>query len=1057
MALEQPEQDKARQLAERARSLLGDARHSFLDESCSGDPSLRAEVDALLAAKDRALAVPGSGERALGDLEVGHQIGPYRLLELLGEGGFGSVYLAEQREPVRRRVALKVIKLGMDTRQVIARFEAERQALAMMAHSNIARVLDVGATETGRPYFVMELVRGVPITEYCETQRLGVAERLALFVPVCLALQHAHQKGIIHRDVKPSNVLVTVESGRAVPKVIDFGIAKATLQALTDKTLVTLQQQLIGTPTYMPPEQAELTGLDVDTRADIYALGVLLYELLTGTTPFDRDTLHEAGRTEMLRIIREVEPRLPSARVGRGDGDAAAEARRPPDADLARRLRGDLDWIVMMCLEKDRTRRYETASELAADVQRHLQDQPVLAGAPSAAYRLRKFVRRNRAGVLAAVLGLALLLVGVVGTTWGLLWALDERARADQSAGAEARARVSAQESEAAARLAAARATSEAQHAEEARAESQQRALELERVVALQEAQLHDIDPELLGLRMRDQLVSEVAERALHDGRSALEAAAVTAQLEALLQGANFTDLALGTVVEGVLDPTLAAVRDTFESQPLVRARMEQVLATLFLAMGQSDRAESPQRSALATRRAELGPEHELTLESLEQWGHLLNERGLRAEARDAFAQCWDARRRTLGPEHRASLSVACSLANVLRDLGMLDQALEQHERVLADRQRLFGDTDRDTLTSLAEVGSTLFDLGRLQEAQAFDRRALEGRRAVLGDHDPETLGSINNLGLLLGSLDDFEGALLLLRETYQAARSQFGDRHGGTLTAATNLGSVLRRMGRLDEAEQHFEQVLAVRTSLLGPLHTDTLGSLANLGALRFDQYRDGEAESLLERAWLGMRRSYGVQHHLTLDVAGNLCRVRMRLGRLLEAEPVLAEVAHVARRMQGGDGRRLERALSDIEGLQAALSQHFGTLTGPSDETLACLDAIVGLSNAAGRFVDAETLLREGLPMHEQAGAGVSAWLLAESRSLLGEASAGQLRWDEGEALMLEGFHALERSLPAAHDRGPLSRAARRLARSYQDRGNAEQAQAWLQRARDLEAPEG
>jgi tetratricopeptide (TPR) repeat protein len=360
---------------------------------------------------------------------AGSQIGRYKLLEQIGEGGMGTIWMAEQREPVKRRVALKIIKLGMDTKQVIARFEAERQALALMDHPHIAKVLDAGATETGRPYFVMEYIKGIPILEYCDQEKLDTRARLELFTSVCHAIQHAHQKGIIHRDIKPSNVLVTLHDGVPVPKVIDFGIAKATNSELTTKTLFTEHRQMIGTPAYMSPEQAEMSGLDIDTRSDVYSLGVLLYELLTGTTPFDMKALLESGFDELMRTIREVEPHKPSTRVSKlGDtGTRTAQQRRVDPQKLSLLLRGDVDWIVMKCLEKDRTRRYESANGLAADVRRHLNDEPVTAGAPGAVYRLRKFVKRNRAHVIAASAILTALLAAIVGTSWG--WVEKSRAR----------------------------------------------------------------------------------------------------------------------------------------------------------------------------------------------------------------------------------------------------------------------------------------------------------------------------------------------------------------------------------------------------------------------------------------------------------------------------------------------------------------------------------------------------------------------------------------------------------------------------------------------------
>lgn len=421
----------------------GPERDAYLAGACGEDLELRGRVEALLSAlegadgsKDRflerpALELPASSAAREGP---GTRIGVYKLLQEIGEGGMGVVYMAEQEEPVRRKVALKVIKLGMDTKQVIARFEAERQALAMMDHENIARVLDAGATETGRLFFVMELVRGVPIHEYCDTQRLSTGARLALFMDVCRAVQHAHQKGIIHRDLKPTNVLVTSYDGVPVPKIIDFGVAKATHQRLTDRTLFTEFHQVIGTPEYMSPEQAEMSGLDVDTRSDIYSLGVLMYQLLTGSTPVDAVSLRTAGFEEMTRIIREEDPAAPSTRVSKLGLDAqSVAAKRSSDLrTLSRRLRGDLDWIVMKALEKDRTRRYETAAAFASDVQRHLEDRPVEAGPPSLLYRASKFVRRNRRGVGAAAVILLLVALGLAGTVSGFLRAKQEAERSSR-------------------------------------------------------------------------------------------------------------------------------------------------------------------------------------------------------------------------------------------------------------------------------------------------------------------------------------------------------------------------------------------------------------------------------------------------------------------------------------------------------------------------------------------------------------------------------------------------------------------------------------------------
>jgi serine/threonine protein kinase len=470
-------------------------RSAYLDEACGANAELRDEVELLLSASERAgsfLEEPATPAPPIGELlsddpptsdpppieGPGTRVGPYKLLQPIGEGGMGIVYMAEQLEPVRRKVALKTIKPGMDSAQVIARFEAERQALAMMDHQNIAKVFDAGTVgqafqpdtpspsqagkpdlRGGRPYFVMELVHGVPITQFCDENQLTPRQRLELFVPVCQAIQHAHQKGIIHRDIKPSNVLVTLYDDKPVPKVIDFGVAKAIEQRLTEKTLFTQFGVLVGTFEYMSPEQAELNALGVDTRSDIYALGVLVYELLTGSTPLQRERLREAALSELIRLIKEEEPPRPSVRLSSSNSlPKIAAVRKTEPSKLSKLVRGEIDWIVMKCLEKDRSRRYETANGLARDVERYLHDEPVEACPPSAAHRLRKLVRKYRMPVIVAAAFTLLLLAGVVVSAWQAVRATDAEREAT-------RKRLEAEDAQERARTAETKAKAEAERA----------------------------------------------------------------------------------------------------------------------------------------------------------------------------------------------------------------------------------------------------------------------------------------------------------------------------------------------------------------------------------------------------------------------------------------------------------------------------------------------------------------------------------------------------------------------------------------------------------------
>ena len=939
--------ETVRRLFDQVLDVPADERASILNRECGDDESLKQRILAMIAAAEESDFLgnattdvgPGepsqiaSAERHAAQREdIGEQILRYKLLQPIGEGGFGTVWMAEQSEPVQRRVAIKIIKLGMDTERVIARFEAERQALAMMDHSNIAKVFDAGSTESGRPYFVMEYIRGVPILEYCDTQKVDTAGRLGLFTQVCHAIQHAHQKGIIHRDIKPSNVLVTMHDGVPVPKVIDFGIAKATHTKLTQKTVFTEHKQLIGTPAYMSPEQAEMSGIDIDTRTDIYALGVLLYEMLTGTTPFTNKELANAGFEGMMRLIREVVPHKPSTRLSSLGETAAntAQQRRADVHKLGLILRGDLDWIVMKCLEKDRTRRYDTASGLATDIRRHLEDEPVLAGPPSTAYRLRKFVKRNRVQVVASVVVVAALVLGVFGTSVGLTWALREKDRADEQAAiatnaAESadRARVAAQENE---RL----AVEEAARAEAAEAETRARSAELEEVVEFQSEQLSAIEPEVMGIKLRRALLNSVPE----EERDTLSDA---------LSPVNFTTIALESLEENIFVRTIDAIETQFAEQPLVQARLLLTVSETLRNLGLLQLAADPLQRALRIHRELLGDEHLDTLTSIHTMGALLRRQGRLVEAEAYLREAVEGLRRVLGDEHPRTLSSVSSLGVLLVHRGMVAEAERYLRQVMESRRRVLGDDDPDTLLAIHNMGTLLSSQGRLVEAERYYLEALEGYRSVLGDDHSRTLSGINNMAMLFRSQGRLAEAERYLRDALESSRRVLGDDHPDTLLSIHNMGALLWSQRRLVEAERYYLEAVEGNRSVLGDDHSRTLSSINNLAVLYRSQGRIAEAERYLQDALETSQRVFGAADRRTLTMMSNYALVLAEMGRGEEALALADEAVDTARRVVGDESS----LVGNILGKQGQSLQALGKY---DEAAVAMREAHATLSAALG-----------------------------------------------------------------------------------------------------------
>jgi eukaryotic-like serine/threonine-protein kinase len=956
------------------------------------DANLNAGLDTLIATQSATSPSVSSGQTrsyqtnespALLDSVIA---GRYKIRQQIGEGGMGTVYVAEQIAPVKRQVALKLIKPGMDSKTVLARFEAERQALALMDHPHIAKVLDAGATEHGRPFFVMELVKGIPLTEYCDQHRLALPDRLTLFRHICSAVHHAHQKGIIHRDLKPTNILIESHDGHPVPKVIDFGLAKATsgLQ-LSEHSLFSAFGTVAGTPLYMAPEQANFNAIDVDTRADIYALGVILYELLTGSTPIHRDTFKRAALDEMLRLIREVEPPPPSHRISSSDTRPSIAANRHIEpAKLTRFVRGDLDWIVMKALAKERSRRYDSAIGLANDIERFHNHEPVSAGPPTARYRLKKFVQRNRGRVISASLVLLALVCGIIGATWGLLEANRQRILADAR-----------------------------------RKDAEKRLAQKDKANEILLSIFQDLDPR--GGDTETPSLSYRLGKRLDIATDALEGEATDDPLGvARLQSAlGMSQLALGYAEKAII--LLAKARATFTSRlgpehPDTLISMVK-LATAYLTDGKLDRALPLFEESLPLLKAKLGPSHRDTLACMQNLAAAYQQAGKVDRAVALFEETLALQKTKFGSDHLDTQNGMNNLAMAYNAAGKFDLAVVLLEETLARKKTTIGPYHPDTLGSMNNLAAAYDNAGKRDAALPLITEALALCKANLGPDHPHTLISMGNLASAYLSTGKLDRALPLFEETLALQKTKLAPGHPDTLLTMVRLAGAYQSTRKGDRALSLLEEALPLLKSKRGPDHTDTLACMQNLAHAYWSAGRLDRSIPLLEETLKRRAAMSGPDHQDTLGAKANLGVNYKDAGRLADALPLL-EAAYqmsgkspVLRRFSAplletyvrlGQTEKAAKLAREVLA-EARASWPTGS---PQLAVLLAQMAFIFLNDKS--WTDAEPILRDCLAIREKIEP--DAWTTFNTKSMLGAALLGQKKYADAEPLLRAGYDGLK-----------------------------------------------
>ncbi|HLN28119.1 MAG TPA: tetratricopeptide repeat protein [Gemmataceae bacterium] len=1099
-------------------------RTAYLDEACGGDTELREQIEGLLRTHEQlggfletpALAAEGNRQETPASEGPGTILGSLKLVKEIGEGGFGIVFLAEQEHPIRRQVAVKILKPGMESRQIVARFEAERHALALMDHPNIARVIDGGQTPAGRPYFVMDLVRGLPITDYCDRQQLSTRQRLQLFVTVCQAVQHAHQKGIIHRDLKPSNVMVTQQDGTAVIKVIDFGVAKAISHKLTERITFTEVGQIVGTLEYMAPEQAELNNLDIDTRADVYSLGVILYELLTGSPPFTSRQLRSVAFTEMLRMIREEEPPRPSTKLSSSAElrSIAAQRKLEPKA-LTRLVHGELDWIVMKCLAKERQRRYETANGLAMEIERYLADEPVLAGPPSAGYRVRKFVRRNRGPVLAASLVMLALVGGVLGSTIGFL-------RAEEAATAERQAKETAQK----------------------------RLAQIEKGYDILNSIFENLDPGAQGKKSKplrlllgeqlDRAAAQLDSEAMGDplavaklqeslGMSQLHLGHEAKALVLLTKARRTTESLLGSdhprvlicmhnlaiayEKMGQMDKALPLFEQTVAKSKEIlgpddpftlmttmglagvyhaTGRLDKALplfeltlakrqehpkpderdillsmhdlAFAYLDTGQLDKALPLLEQTLAKQKELLVPDFPDILMVMNSLAGAYQATGHLDKALPLFKETLAKQKEQLGPDHPDVLTTTNNLASAYQASGQIDKALPLFEQTLAKQKEQHGANHPDTIKGMNNLASAYYNAHQLDKALALLDETLAKSKEKLGLDHPNTLTTMNNLASVYLESGQIDKALPLFEQTLAKRLKKLGPDHPATLQSMNNLAQAYRDAGQMDKALPLYEQTLAKQKKKLGPDHPDTLTYMSNLAFAYWLQRKLDRSIPLFEEALKGRKAKLGLLHAATLETMCNLGVNYREAGRVAEAIALL-ETAHrecsqpqdrtwAARELLPAyvtAGKNNEARALATDLVAAARQQY----PADSPELVGVLDQAALALVQVRAFAPAEPILRECLALRQKKEP--DAWTTFNTQSILGEALLGLKEYADAEPLLLQGYEGMrQREAKIPLGKAHISGAIDQLVQLYEARGMTDKAEEWRKKLAQARAAE-